>query len=69
MTSTPWWASEEVWRKSAIWVTAFMAVVLIFLTFDSVAKITAGSERVPGYDVINKRLYCRAEARGAGHRR
>ena len=62
MTSTPWWASEEVWRKSAIWVTAFMAVVLIFLTFDSVAKITAGSERVPGYDVINKRIYYRYNA-------
>jgi nitric oxide reductase subunit C len=57
MADTPWWASEDVWRKCAIWVTAFMAVVLIFLTFDTVAKITAGSERVPGYDVINKRIY------------
>lgn len=57
MTDTPWWASEDLWRKWAIWVTAFMAVVLIFLTFDTVAKITAGSDRVPGYDVINKRIY------------
>ena len=57
MTDTPWWASEDVWRKWAIWVTAFMAVVLIFLTFDTVAKITAGGDRVPGYDVINKRIY------------
>jgi nitric oxide reductase subunit C len=57
MADTPWWASEDVWRKCAIWVTAFMAVVLIFLTFDTVAKITAGSERVPGYEVINKRIY------------
>ena len=57
MADTPWWASEDVWRKCAIWVTAFMAVVLIFLAFDTVAKITAGSERVPGYDVINKRIY------------
>ena len=57
MTDTPWWASEDVWRKWAIWVTAFMAVVLIFLTFDTVAKITAGGNRVPGYDVINKRIY------------
>ncbi len=57
MSATPWWASEERWRKWAIWITAFMAVVLIFLTFDSVAKITAGSDRVPGYDVINKRIY------------
>jgi len=57
MADTPWWASENVWRKWAIWVTAVMAVVLIFLTFDSVATITAGSPRVPGYDVINKRIY------------
>ena len=35
MADTPWWASEHVWRKWAIWVTAFMAVVLIFLTFDT----------------------------------
>ena len=57
MADTPWWASEDVWRKWAIWITAFMAVVLIFLTFDTVAKITAGGKRVPGYDVINKRIY------------
>ena len=62
MADTPWWASEEVWRKCAIWVTAFMAVVLIFLTFDTVAKITAGTERVPGYDVINKRIYYKYNA-------
>ena len=62
MADTPWWASEDVWRKCAIWVTAFMAVVLIFLTFDTVAKITAGTERVPGYDVINKRIYYKYNA-------
>ena len=62
MADTPWWASEDVWRKFAIWVTAFMAVVLIFLTFDTVAKITAGTERVPGYDVINKRIYYKYNA-------
>jgi nitric oxide reductase subunit C len=43
----------------AIWITAFMLVVLIFLTFDTVAKITAGSERVPEYGVINHRIYYR----------
>jgi nitric oxide reductase subunit C len=59
MTDTPWWASEDLWRKMAIWVTAFMLVVLIFLTFDTVAKITAGSDRVPGYSVINHRIYYR----------
>ena len=41
MTTTPWWVNEDTWRKIAIWVTALMAVVLIFLTFDSVVKITA----------------------------
>ena len=57
MSDTPWWASEDVWRKWAIWVTAMMAVILIFLTFDTVRQITAGGERVPGYDVINQRIY------------
>jgi nitric oxide reductase subunit C len=57
MSEAPWWASQELWRKSAIWITAIMAVILIFLTFDSVARITAGTARVPGYDVINKRIY------------
>ncbi len=52
-----WWASEEFWRKCAIWVTAAMAVILIFLTFDSVRAITAGTERVPDYSVINQRIY------------
>jgi len=62
MTDTPWWAGESLWRKMAIWVTALMLVVLIFLTFDTVAKITAGSDRVPGYDVINHRIYYRFSA-------
>ncbi len=57
MSKTPWWADENVWRKTAIWVTALMLVALILLTFDSVAKITAGSDRVPAYSVINHRIY------------
>lgn len=56
MTSTPWWSSEDLWRKTAIWVTAFMFVVLIVLTFDSLTKIQIGSDRVPDYSVINKRI-------------
>jgi len=59
MTATPWWASEDVWRKVAIWVTALSFVVLIFLTFDSMSKIMAGSKRVPDYSAINKRIYYR----------
>ncbi len=59
MLTTPWWASEDLWRKIAIWVTAGMAVVLIVLTFDSLNQIQAGSERVPAYSVINHRIYYR----------
>ena len=59
MTNTPRWASEDFWRKVAIWVTGGMMIVLIFLTFDSVTKITAGTERVPSYSVINNRIYYR----------
>lgn len=61
MNQVPWWSSEELWRKIAIWVTAVMAVILILLTFDSVARITAGGERVPGYAVINQRIYYRLD--------
>jgi len=59
MSNTPIWASEDMWRKVAIWVTGLMVIVLIFLTFDSVAKITAGTDRVPAYSVINHRIYYR----------
>ncbi len=57
MAEIPWWASESIWRKIAIWVTAGMAVVLIGLTFDTVRQITAGSPRVPDYDIINQRIF------------
>ena len=55
-SSAPWWASEDFWRKCAIFVTAFMALVLILLTFHSLAAIQAGTERVPAYSVINQRI-------------
>lgn len=51
-----WWATESFWKKTAIWITAASAVVLIFLTFDTVAKITAGGKRVPAYSLINHRI-------------
>ena len=56
MAQTPWWSSEDLWRKVAIWVTAGMLVVLIILTFHSVAEIQAGSDRVPLYSIINHRI-------------
>ena len=65
MENSPWWSSENFWRKSAIWVTAFMLLVLMFLTFDSIKAITAGSDRVPAYSVINYRVdYVFNEERG-----
>jgi nitric oxide reductase subunit C len=57
MNDIPWWSSESLWRKMAIWITAFMAVVLIVLTFDTVRQITAGGERVPAYSTINKKVF------------
>ena len=59
MSNTPRWASEDFWRKIAVWVTAGMFVVLIVLTLDSTASIEAGSSRVPAYSVINHRIYYR----------
>lgn len=61
MSDIPRWAEEDFWRKMAIWVTAGMFVILIVLTFDSVAVITAGSDRVPAYSVINNRIYYRMD--------
>jgi len=56
MSQVPWWSSESFWRKTAIWVTAGSFVVLIFLTFDTLSQITAGTKRVPAYSVINNRI-------------
>ncbi len=56
MSQVPWWSSESFWRKTAIWVTAGSFVVLIFLTFDTMSQITAGTKRVPSYSVINNRI-------------
>jgi nitric oxide reductase subunit C len=57
MNDLPWWSSESVWRKAAIWVTAFMLLVLIALTFDTLRKITPGHGRVPAYSVINNKVF------------
>ncbi|HET7837904.1 MAG TPA: cytochrome c [Variovorax sp.] len=46
----------EFWRAGAISTTAVMLVVLILLTIDSLAATTAGSARVPDYDVINRQI-------------
>ena len=51
-----WWASEDFWRKCAIFVTAFMALILILLTFHTLYAIESGAGRVPAYSVINYRI-------------
>ena len=56
MSSLPWWAAEDFWRKCAIFVTAFMALALILLTFHSLAAIQSGAGRVPAYSVVNHRI-------------
>jgi len=56
MTEQPWWASESMWRKAAIFITAGMFIVLIVLTLHSLRAISVGSERVPPYSVINHRI-------------
>jgi len=67
MSALPWWASEGAWKKIAIWVTGVMFAALIFLTFDTVNRISAGSERVPAYTAINQRVYYRLD-RERGYR-
>lgn len=64
MTETPWWSSERVWRNTAVWVTAGMLVVLIVLTFDTLAQTQAGSKRVPAYSVINQRVSYETQSDG-----
>lgn len=62
MNPTPLWASEGFWKKVAIWVTAGSFVLLVVLTFDSMSKVEAGSQRVPAYRVINQKIDYRFDA-------
>jgi nitric oxide reductase subunit C len=56
MDQTAWWASGTFWRKAAVWVTGVSLVALVFLSMDSLVKISAGSKRVPAYTAINHRI-------------
>ncbi|WP_306304506.1 c-type cytochrome [Methylogaea oryzae] len=56
MNNTPPWATEALWKKVAVWVTALSFVLLVVLTFDSMAKTAAGGSRVPAYSVVNKQI-------------
>lgn len=73
------WTSIPFWRRSAAWVTGFAAMLLIWLSFDSVGQITMGNDadlqqsakenrvvkRVPGPTVINYTIgYAMSAKRG-----
>ena len=59
----PNWASEALWKKVAIWVTAGSFVLLVFLTFDTLSKVSVGGERVRAYSVINQEIDYRYDER------
>lgn len=63
MNPKPLWASESFWKKVAIWVTAGSFLLLIILTLDTMAQVSAGSKRVPAYSVINKQIDYRFDAK------
>ena len=46
MNETPIWASESFWKKTAVWVTAGSFLILVVLTFDSLSKTSAGTEKI-----------------------
>jgi nitric oxide reductase subunit C len=56
VNANPLWASESFWKKVAIWVTSGSFLLLIVLTLDSMSKVSAGSQRVPAYSVINQEI-------------
>lgn len=56
MKHPPLWASEPFWKKVAIWVTAGSFLLLIVLTLDTMSQVSAGSQRVPAYSVINQQV-------------
>ena len=68
------WTSIPFWRRSAAWVTGFAAMLLIWLTFDTLGQISMGTDedikagtikRVPAPTVINYKIgYEMSTARG-----
>jgi nitric oxide reductase subunit C len=68
------WGSNDFWQRSAAWVTGFAAILLIWLTFDTGAQITMGTDedlkngvtkRVPAPTVINYKIsYEMSDTRG-----
>jgi len=68
------WTDNQFWVRSAAWVTGFASVLLIWLTFDTLAQISMGTDedlkngiakRVPGPTVINYKItYEMSDKRG-----
>jgi len=59
------WSDNRFWARTAAWVTGFASVLLIWLTFDTSAQISIGTDadlqngvtkRVPGPTVINYKI-------------
>ena len=59
------WSDNRFWQRSATWVTGVASVLLIWLTFDTSAQISMGTDadlqngvtkRVPGPTVINYKI-------------
>ncbi|MEA2019137.1 MAG: cytochrome c [Campylobacterota bacterium] len=68
------WTDNRFWARSAAWVTGFASILLIWLSFDTLAQISMGNDedlkngiakRVPGPTVINYKItYEMSEKRG-----
>ena len=59
------WSDNRFWQRSAAWITGFGAILLIWLTFDTIPQIVLGTDadlqngvtkRVPGPTVINYKI-------------
>ena len=59
------WSDNRFWQRSAGWITGFAAMLMIWLTFDTIPQIMLGSDtdlkngvtkRVPGPTVINYKI-------------
>jgi nitric oxide reductase subunit C len=69
------WSDNRFWQRTATWVTGFAALLLIWLTFDSMGQIAMGNDadlkngvtkRVPGPTVINYKITYEMDAK-RGH--
>jgi len=59
------WSDNRFWSRTAAWITGFAAILLIWLTMDTIPQITMGSQtdidakvdkRVPSATVINYKI-------------